>query len=141
MPLRQQRPNERPLYDPLGVDYKPWDEIQVLLDNEDWENTKRYPATGFGGSGSSAAYAKETLTGLLSKTVDEIFNVPFSSTPQAVNFKVYRYYEVESGSGEYVRKDVTFSISGSGWITTTGFTIQIDADESLTGVYIDYLFM
>ena len=143
MALTQTRPYELDLFidNVSDPDYVPVAERLVMIDNAAWDEPKYVPADTVGGSGTGLTIAKDTLTGLLSSTVTESFGLTFSSTPIAVAFKVYRYYEVESGSGEYVRKDVTYSVSGSGWYTTTGFTIEIDSDESLTGVYIDYLFM
>lgn len=88
--------------------------------------------------GTDADYDAGTIVGISSPTVVHTFPTPFSTVPICSLINVYRYREVRTG--EYVREDVQFSISGSNWITTNNFTIKIDSTENLTGVIIDFKF-
>lgn len=81
----------------------------------------------------------DILESLVSRTVSVTFDTAFSSRPLIRTFRVYRVAETYTGSGVYRMKDVLYSHAAS-WLTTTGFDIDIDTDESLTGVIIEFEF-
>lgn len=140
MALTQTRVHELDLYvqlEPGDPDYINPDELMFLVDHSTWDEPKRMPSANFGESGSLVHIEKNTLTGLASRNVSVTFGATFSAVPVTVAFNVYRY---TSQSGSYVKENVLYTVSGSSWLTTTGFAITIDNSESLTGIYIDYYF-
>lgn len=82
---------------------------------------------------------KKRITGLVSRSVSITFDTAFVSVPITETFNVFRYYD-ELGDGKYTKKQVGHYLSGSNWLTASGFAITIDLDESLTGVIIEYVF-
>ncbi len=80
---------------------------------------------------------------ILSKTVTITFKKPFNSIPVGSdNLKVYRMKEVGgTGSGKWKMYDVQYYFTSSTWLTVSGFSLQIEAAESLTGVILEYLFI
>ena len=140
MALTQTRTYELDLYvqlNPGDPGYINPDELMFLVDHSTWDEPRRMPSANFGESGSLVHIEKDTLTGLVSRSVSVTFGAVFTAVPVTVGFNVYRY--VVSGAS-YVKENVLYKIAGSGWLTTTGFAITIDDSESLTGVYIDYYF-
>lgn len=72
------------------------------------------------------------------RTVVVNFDTAFTDLPAGVgNLKVYR---LRAKGANSVMHNVLFTVA-SNWLTTTGFTLQIDELESLTGVKVDYCFM
>ena len=88
---------------------------------------------------SGAHIEANTILNPSSAAVSVTFGTSFTSTPMAIHFDCYRYYQVEPG--KYVKKDVQFYYSGANWLTSTGFAITIESTESLTGVYLEYYFI
>lgn len=83
---------------------------------------------------------KGRLSSLASRSVSVTFDTAFSATPLAVTFEVFRYSNI--GGGKYVKqRNVAYYLSGSSWVTTTGFSIEIDTSESLTGLFVEYYFV
>lgn len=79
------------------------------------------------------------LTGLSSRTVTVTFDVPFDNVPIGLdNLKVYRWQQVVAG--KWRARDVQYYFTSSGSLTSTGFSLEIETTESLTGVIIEYLF-
>ena len=140
MALTQTRPYELDLYvqlEPGDPGYINPNELMYLVDHSTFDEPMRIPASNFGEAGSTIHYEKDTITGLSSATVSVTFEAAFTTTPVTVTFNVYRY--VPSGAS-YVKEDVLYTVAGSNWVTTTGFTITIDSSESLTGGYVEYYF-
>ena len=78
-------------------------------------------------------------TGLSSRTVTVTFDVPFDNVPIGLsNLKVYRWQQVVAG--KWRARDVQYYFTTSGSLTNTGFSLEIETTESLTGVIIEYLF-
>ena len=141
MALTQKQGYELDLYtqlNPGDPGYINPDELMYIVSHSSFENDKRVPSSNFGQSGSLTHIEKDTITDLASKSVTKNFGSAFTARPVTVAFNVYRY--AEQGS-DYVIQDVLYKIIGSGWLTTTGFSITIDDSEILTGVYIDYCFI
>lgn len=91
---------------------------------------------------SSGSYHPEfnRMTGLPSRTVSVTFGTPFVSVPTGIgNLKVYRW--AQAVTGKWMPKDVQYYFPSSGSLTNTGFTIEIEASEPLTGVIVEYLFL
>lgn len=139
MALTQTRPYEEELYvqlDPGEDGYIAPEEIQVLVDHESWTRPKRLPLTMLGIGASHVE--KDTLTGLTSRTVTVTFDVPFTDTPVGQEPQVYRMTEVAPNK---FRKDkVLWGFTNVNQPTLTGFSIEIDSSESLTGVVVQYLY-
>lgn len=70
-------------------------------------------------------------------TITITFSAEFPIIPLTTRFKVYRFAQVVPG--KYRRKDVPY-YQAVDWLTITGFEIEIEADEDLTGVIIEYKF-
>jgi len=70
-------------------------------------------------------------------TITVVFNAAFLAIPITSKFEVYR--NAPYGGG-YKRKDVLFTHAES-WPDLTGFEIEIDSREDLTGVIIEYIFL
>jgi hypothetical protein len=79
------------------------------------------------------------VSGLSSRTVSVTFDTPFSSQPYGREPDVYRM--VEQSDGTYRRYNVRWGFSDMNQPTTTGFSLEIHADEDLTGVIIEYLYL
>lgn len=141
MALTQTRPYELDPYiqlnqgDPGYIDPS---DLMYLVDHSTWDEPKRMPSSNFGEAGSLTHVEKDTLTDLASRSVSITFLSVFTFVPVTVAFNVYRY--VDQGAS-YVKQNVLYTLSGSGWLTTTGFAITIDDSESLTGIYIEYYFV
>lgn len=75
-----------------------------------------------------------------SYTITVTFIQPFQSAPIGINnLKVYRF--VPKRTGGYAMQNVnTYFDSEEDWLTTTGFTIKIDEEETLPGIWIEYNF-
>lgn len=141
MALTQTRPYELDLYvqlNPGDPGYVNPDELMYMVDHSTFDEPKRMPSSNFGESGSLTHMEKDILTDLASKSVSVTFSSVFTAVPVTVAFNVYRY---EAVGGSYVKQNVLYKLSGSGWLTTTGFSITIDDSESLTGIYIEYCFI
>lgn len=74
-----------------------------------------------------------------SHTVAVTFRKAFSAAPAGItNLKVYRMGQFIAG--KYGPKEVQWYMTAPGKLTATGFEIEIEAAESLTGVIVEYLF-
>ena len=81
-------------------------------------------------------YDAGILTGLASASVSVTFRTEYKNLPVGrKNIHVYRLVEPEAGL--ILDQDVLFN---SLVVTTTGFTLTIDASENLTGIIIEYFF-
>lgn len=79
------------------------------------------------------------LTDLASRTVEVTFDAVFAEVPAGLqNLKVYRWAQVVAG--KYRPRDVQYYFNADTDLTVSGFTLQIEASESLTGVIVEYLF-
>jgi hypothetical protein len=79
------------------------------------------------------------LTELASRTVEVTFDAVFAEVPAGLqNLKVYRWAKVVAG--KYRPRDVQYYFNAEADLTAAGFTLQIEANESLTGVIIEWLF-
>lgn len=92
------------------------------------------------GGGVGIHIEHDILTDLASKTVTVNFSSEFSVIP-AGWVRVYRMRETTAGNGKLKQWDVLYYHTSSDWKTKTGFSIQIDATENLTGVIVEYLFI
>jgi len=123
--------------DPGDAGYIAPSALSVVFDSDEFgSEPKRYPASLLFSSDNDA---KGRLTGLSSRSVSVTFDTAFASTPLTVLFEVYRYTDI--GGAAYVKQSVLKTFSGSNWLTASGFTCEIDASESLTGIYIEYYFI
>lgn len=140
MAVTETRPYE--LGDYLG-DKDP-DEVYIPVDHADWPRPKHIPMSGFitdplksGSLGNGFHVESGRLTGLTNRYVTQDFDVDFNEIPTGrKNLHVYRVEDL--GGGETVDTDVT--IYGLD-VTPTGFSFYISADESLSGVVVEYLFI
>jgi len=72
-------------------------------------------------------------------TITVEFGKAFAAIPIMSKFEVYRYYAVVPG--KYRRKDVKY-YHAIDWLDgLDGFIIEIEANEDLTGVIIEYIFI
>jgi hypothetical protein len=80
---------------------------------------------------------------ILSRAVTVTFKKQFVNLPVGSdNLKVYRMREVAgTGSGKWKMYDVQYYFTSSDWLTVSGFSLQIEAAENLTGVILEYLFI
>lgn len=131
MALEQTRPYECDLFNDEVDD----SELDILVDHPSFTYPKRI--RGAVSSGGSVHIEKDVLSGLASKTVTVEFESEFSSTPIGW-IKVYRMTEMPNGT--YREQDVLWGHTTSTKVSTTGFVIQIDDSESLTGVIVEYEF-
>lgn len=81
----------------------------------------------------------DIMESLASRTVSVTFETAFTSRPLIRTFRVYRVAETYTGSGVYRMKDVLYSHAAA-WLTTTGFDIDIDTSEDLSGIIIEFEF-
>jgi len=140
MALTQTRPYELDLYvqlNPGDPGYVDPDELMYMVDHETFDRPKRQPASNFGESGDTINRQKDILSGLTDRNITVVFSTAFTSMPVTVQLKAYRYKQIGS---EYIEVPVLFKYPSTGWKTMTGFSIIIDPDESLTGVYVEYYF-
>jgi hypothetical protein len=109
-----------------------------VVDHADWELPKRIPLTGIEVESIAGWHVEaDTITGLASRTLTVTFNTAFTSAPTGW-VKVYRMTEMPDGG--YREQDVLWGYATSTKVTTTGFSIIINEDESLTGVIVEYDF-
>lgn len=81
----------------------------------------------------------DRITDLVTRSVQIDFNTPFTDVPAGLsNLKVYRWQQVVTG--KWRARDVQYYFTSSGSLTSTGFSLEIETTESLTGVIIEYLF-
>jgi len=135
MALEQTRPYELDLY----VEGEPGEpdisDLVILVDYVSWDRPKRY--NGALSGGGSIHTESGILTGLSSRSVTVEFDSAFSETPVGW-VKVYRMTEMPDGG--YREQDVLWGYATSTKVTTTGFSLTINEDESLTGVIVEYDF-
>lgn len=110
--------------------------VYLALDSNDFTTeAKKYP---FSSLFSSIVEEVDKLTGLASRSVSVTFGTAFTSVPLIATFRVYRMSEISSG--KWRMQDVLYYHTSENWLTTTGFSLEIDTSESLTGVVIEYIF-
>ncbi len=140
MSLIQTRPKDLVLYVQEDVghpDYVDPSELQFLIDHSSFAKPKRWPQTSM--SGATGHTEEDTLTGLSSRSVSVTFDAAFTTIPRGLNrLSVYRMTEVITG--EFVMEQVMFHYTSATPVTTTGFDLEIDTSESLTGIIIEYEF-
>ena len=78
------------------------------------------------------------LTPLGSRSVAITFDTAFSSIPITVLINVYRITEIVSG--KYKFDKVQWYHATATPVTITGFELEIETSESLTGVILEYYF-
>lgn len=120
------------------------DLIMVLVDyNNTWQRPKRVSLSSLitgafeEKSASLLHIERDRLTGLSSHYVTEDFDTPFASIPIGRQF-LHVYRSVDLGGGQTV--DELVPIYGVE-VTTTGFSFYIRAEEILTDVICEYLFL
>lgn len=139
--MAQQRIRDLDVYTQLesgDVGYVAPSAIYIALDSSSYTgDPKRFALSNLI---SDTHVEKGRLSGLSSRSVSVTFDSAFSGTPIAVTFEVYRYSDI--GGGKYVKqRNVAYYLSGASWVTTTGFAIEIDTSESLTGLFVEYYFV
>jgi hypothetical protein len=136
------RIDEIPIYvqlQPTDEGYVSPDNVWVVVGNVDFSNpSARKVALSSVMSFSTSHSEQARVTGLSSRTFSRTFNTAFTTLPVTSILKVYRMSEYETGKWEEV--PATFHYTSANWKTITGFSITIDADESLTGLIVEYKF-
>jgi len=124
---------------PEDVDYIDPSNIYLPVDNstESWAEPKKIPFSSL--LLASGHIEAGRVSGLSSRTVSVTFDQSFSGQPYGREPEVYRM--VQQSDGTYRRYDVRWGFSDASQPTTTGFSLEIHADESLTGVIIEYLYL
>lgn len=141
MALTQKRFWDLDLYvqlEPGDPGYIDPSELVFGIDHTSFTEMKRLPYTNIAGLSSGVHVEKDTLTGLASPIVTVEFDEPFVDAPNGSEPQVYRTVDV--GGGNFRRQDVLFSYSSAAWLSATGFSLTIDASESLTDVVVEYLY-
>jgi hypothetical protein len=103
--------------------------VYLAVDYNGWTEAKKMPLDGFLGTLHIEA---GKLTSLGDRSVSVVFDTAFTGT---IIDRVVVYREVEIIAGETVRKEVNLHDLA---VTLSGFTLEIDDGESLTGIVIDY---
>lgn len=114
---------------PGDVGYIAATSIWLAVDYTGWTEAKKITLDDFLGSMHVEA---GRLSGLGSRSVAVTFGTAFTGTV-IDRVKVYRYFD--PSPGETVREEVRFYDLS---VTLTGFTLEIDPDEPLSGIIIDY---
>jgi len=78
--------------------------------------------------------------GLISTTLTVVFPFTFNDVPIG-EVKAFRYDLPYPGAPGMKRMEVLFYLADANWLTTSGFTIEIDSTESLTGIIVEYSFI
>lgn len=71
------------------------------------------------------------------RAVSVTFTKPFSAVPVG-RLKVYRMRQ--ASAGKWKEWDVLYYHTSQDWLTTEGFSLQIETTENLTGIIIEYEF-
>lgn len=79
-----------------------------------------------------------TLQNLTSANVVVYFTEVFTLRPTLLQLKVYRMVQIETN--KWVIQDVATDHSTETFYDGTGFSLVIEASESLTGIIIEYAF-
>jgi hypothetical protein len=104
-----------------------------------WAQTDPYQPDFLKNKPAIAHIEADVVENLQSHTVNVEFKNEFTAIPAGMgNLKIYR---LEPEEGEYILADVLFNFPSLTWLTTTGFTVQINSTENLTGIFIDYTFI
>lgn len=124
---------------PGDVGYIDPSNIYIPVDNttESWPEPKKIAFSSL--LLTSGHIEAGRISGLGSRTVSLTFDSAFSSQPYGREPDVYRM--VEQADGTYRRYSVRWGFSDMNQPTTTGFSLEIHADEDLTGVIIEYLYL
>ena len=93
-----------------------------------------------GGDGIGLHIEHDRLTDLTSRTISVKFLSEFGDIP-AGWVKVYRMKETTAGNSKWKQWDVLYYHTVLDWKTKTGFSLQIDANENLAGIIVEYLFI
>ena len=109
--------------------YIPATAVWVAVDYNGWTEAKKMSLDNFL---SQFHIEAGRLSSLSSRSVSVTFGTAFDTTV-IDNIKVYK--EVDVVGTKTVRQDVLFYDLS---VTLSGFTLEIDASESLTGVIVDY---
>jgi hypothetical protein len=80
---------------------------------------------------------QDRLTGLSSRSVVVVFGSAFVSIPKGKEPDVYR---ISPYGSVYRRESVLWGFDDPNQPSKTGFALTIDADESLTGIVIEYFY-
>lgn len=114
--------------DPGDIGYIPATAVYIPVDYNGWSEAMKMSLDQFFGSFHAEA---GRLSGLSSSSVAKVFGTPFTST---VIDTVSVYREIPGGGGTIRENVLYFDLS----VTLTGFTLEIDPSENLTGVIVDY---
>lgn len=130
MAIIQKRINQLAIYeqlDPGDVGYIPPTNLWLAVDYNGWTESKKMLLDDF-----LATFHLESgrLSNLASRSVSIVYGTPFSSFSGGIT--VWREYD---RSGDTIREKVLIKDLSE---TNTGFSFEIDADESLTGVFVNY---
>src|SRR5680860_147857 len=141
MALVQTRPYEEELYvqlNPGDTGYVAPADLMYLVDHSSFARPKRQPSSNFGEAGSSINIQKDTLTGLASASVTVTFSTAFSVTPVGY---VECYRMAVTPDGTYRKQNVLWGFTTAAMPLLTGFSLTINAAESLTGIIVKYLYL
>lgn len=109
--------------------YIPATSVWMAVDYTGWTEAKKITLDDFL---ASLHVEAGRLTNLVSRSVAVVFGTPFSGTV-IDRVSVYRIFTPQSGKP--VREEVRiYNLS----VTTTGFSLEIDSTEALSGIIIDY---
>lgn len=86
---------------------------------------------------NSSSLDCDRVTGLASRTFTVTFTGVYQTIPVTTKLEVYRMYNIP-GTSEWIKEEVSYYYPSENWLTLTGFTIVIRAEESLTGVIVEY---
>jgi len=88
---------------------------------------------------STTHVEKARETGLASRSIAVTFGAAFTGVPVTVALRVYRITAVVSG--KYRFQDVSWYHATATPVTATGFELEIETSESLTGIILEYHFI
>ena len=139
MALTQTRPKDLVEYEQLDVgeeDYVDPEELSFVVDHSTFDKPMRFTRASSVSASVHTEKGTLTLTGASSKSISVTFSSEFSSIPDWQNIKVYK--RVEVAPSKYRNQDVLWYDDE---VTTSGFTLTIDASVNTDGVVIKYLFI
>lgn len=133
--MAEKRIHELDIYEQLELGdagYIPATSVWLAVDYTGWAESKKIT---FDDLLSSIHIEAGRLSSLASRSISVTFGTAFSST---VIDTINVYKESTPISGKTIREEVRYYNLN---VTLTGFTLEIDSNEDLTGVIVDYKVM
>lgn len=115
-------------------------EVKIPVSHPDWPRPKQISLSVLSGdfeSGVTFHVEKGRLTNLVSRSVTVEFDAQFGYIPYG-DVNVYRMEE--EATGKWRKSDVLWGFTDANQPSVSGFSLEIDSSESLTGTIIEYIY-